>query len=348
MLEWIKIIYFQAHKKSILNFSSGLNVIIGSTHKGKSSIMRSIRWLFDNKPRGDGFRSHFTKKATRVSGQFKDTPIITRSRGKKNIYKIGDQKPLKAIGVEVPEEVKKITNIDPVNIQSQGDKYFMLQQSPGQRAKDINEIVGLTIIDKALTNITSKINTLNSNAAFLESEIESEEEKKSKYENLDRHEKRIKSIRKSLVSKKTLSNRIAGLNEIIDTVQIKEEKIKTITEWLEIEGEVKSITGLIKQMNKIKNTIIDLKDLKLKVDKEKSTQNELDQVIEAEKPLKGLQNDLMMLSNLTNTALSIKNMISDIKKASEATKTADIKLDKLYKKRNKIAICPTCGSNLKK
>ena len=77
---------FQSHKKSILNLSKGVNVIVGKTDSGKSAIIRALRWLFTNTPSGDAFRS-WDGGDTKVSATFYDMDKkITRIKGNKNAY----------------------------------------------------------------------------------------------------------------------------------------------------------------------------------------------------------------------------------------------------------------------
>jgi exonuclease SbcC len=46
---------FQSHRETDLEFSPGLNIIVGPSDQGKSAIIRALRWLFYNEPRGTGF-----------------------------------------------------------------------------------------------------------------------------------------------------------------------------------------------------------------------------------------------------------------------------------------------------
>ena len=46
MIEAVEIINFQPHENTVLEFAPGVNVIKGQSRSGKSSIIRSLEWLF--------------------------------------------------------------------------------------------------------------------------------------------------------------------------------------------------------------------------------------------------------------------------------------------------------------
>ncbi len=55
MIKSAKLINFQSHIDSLLEFHSGVNSITGQSDSGKSSILRAINWVIHNKPSGDAF-----------------------------------------------------------------------------------------------------------------------------------------------------------------------------------------------------------------------------------------------------------------------------------------------------
>ena len=52
---------YQAHKDTTINFTQGLNIIIGESDMGKSSILRALRKLVRDVPAG---KDHINKDAT--------------------------------------------------------------------------------------------------------------------------------------------------------------------------------------------------------------------------------------------------------------------------------------------
>jgi len=55
VVEKITIKNFQSHEETELQFSSGVNVIVGSSDSGKSAILRALKWVVQNKPSGTAF-----------------------------------------------------------------------------------------------------------------------------------------------------------------------------------------------------------------------------------------------------------------------------------------------------
>ena len=48
----LDLINFQSHKFTSLELADGLNVIVGPSDNGKTSILRAIRWVLFNEPQG--------------------------------------------------------------------------------------------------------------------------------------------------------------------------------------------------------------------------------------------------------------------------------------------------------
>ena len=85
IIKYVRLKRFQKHDDTKLEFSPGLNIIIGETDNGKSSIVRAIRWLIENKPSGSKFVQRGCDANAVVEISFGDT-IIKRVRGKKDNY----------------------------------------------------------------------------------------------------------------------------------------------------------------------------------------------------------------------------------------------------------------------
>jgi exonuclease SbcC len=134
--------------------TEGLSVIIGMTDSGKSAMIRAIRWVIENRPVGDSFRSHWggTTKVTLVldSGN-----IVIREKGTSSSkYYLNDQE-FVGFGAGVPEEISKVLNINEINLQSQFEPHFLISRTPGEIAHTLNKIAHIDKIDSSLKNINS-------------------------------------------------------------------------------------------------------------------------------------------------------------------------------------------------
>jgi len=171
MIKSIELINFQAHIKTRLDLNPGLNVITGSSDNGKSSVLRALTWIADNRPIGEAIMNWFMSKddSTTVRVELDENILIERSKGKENHYKLVSRPKLRkrnsppstqefnAFKQDVPEEVRSAFNLSDVNIQSQHKPYFMIDDSPGDVARQFNALAGLDIIDKMFKNLNSFI-----------------------------------------------------------------------------------------------------------------------------------------------------------------------------------------------
>ena len=60
MIKSIQIKNIQSHKDTSLEFSPGINAIVGSSNNGKSAVLRALYWARYNRPLGtDTLLSHW-------------------------------------------------------------------------------------------------------------------------------------------------------------------------------------------------------------------------------------------------------------------------------------------------
>jgi exonuclease SbcC len=153
-LEKLRIRGFQAHADLTVNLDPKITTIQGPTDSGKSAILRALKWLATNRPAGDAFRragGKFTAVDLRVDGK-----VISRRKGKKNIYKL-DGQVFAAMGNRVPDEIAALLNIGDTNFAGQFDAPFWLADSPGAVSRNLNAIVDLGIIDETLSAVGARL-----------------------------------------------------------------------------------------------------------------------------------------------------------------------------------------------
>jgi len=164
-IDTIEIENFQSHAMSVVELSEGVNMIAGPSDSGKSSIMRLLRWVRDNRPMGFAFQSNFVGKDGSTSGaiSFSDGSWVVRRRSNtENCYEVSTSDgPLEALRGDVPAEVSSVINIDDYCVQSQHDRYFLLQSTPGEVGRMLNEVVGIDIIDRVVKRADSLVRKAN-------------------------------------------------------------------------------------------------------------------------------------------------------------------------------------------
>ncbi|MEN9405745.1 MAG: hypothetical protein RLZ12_29 [Bacillota bacterium] len=169
MADFYKLIIdnFQAHDHTEIDFALGLNVLVGPSDSGKSAVLRALRWVLFNQPRGMDFIQVGSSKC-RVQLILTDGIKITRVRSNRvNRYLLtdaaGKEQIFEGFGNAVPEEVIKAHGMRAIKLADQEhlinfgmqlDPPFMVADSPGGKAKLIGAISGAEVFDYAFKDAT--------------------------------------------------------------------------------------------------------------------------------------------------------------------------------------------------
>jgi DNA repair protein SbcC/Rad50 len=174
MIRSITLRNFQVHESRTIGLDR-VTCIIGPSDQGKTAILRALRWLCLNEPRGDAFISH-GKEFARVKINLDSGDVITRQIGRKgNLYKVNGGEAYKAFGSSVPDEVAKLLDVDGNNFQGQLDPPFWLLSSPGEVSRSLNRIVDLERIDTVLSKCSGQIRSTKAAIGVCERRLEQAE-----------------------------------------------------------------------------------------------------------------------------------------------------------------------------
>lgn len=341
MISTLKIKNFQSHKRENINFSSGVNVIFGQSDKGKTALIRALRWTMYNKPNGDDIRSNWGGD-TEVEVTFADGNTILRKRtNSENSYTLNNEK-LKAFGQGVPQEVVKTINMDDVNIQQQLDAHFLLSETSGEVAIHFNKIAGISIIDKSIGKAKKAVADTKSSIAIHEADYVDKLEQHKRYETLTSVEKMLKNIERKEDKKKELHFDTTVIKTKVGRLNIIKEEFEEINQTLALEPQVQEI--LKKDKLWIENNVA-VKKLRLLVIKLKECDKKItyaDAIVVHEQTVKTLiqkQNDVsVMKHNLS----SLKSLVSKHITQSKILAGNAGKLAELISKLASVNICPTC------
>jgi len=228
MIQTLQLKYFQAHKNSLLEFHPGINAICGQSDQGKSSVIRAIRLVAENRPSGDSYRSHFNLgKDTEVIMTMKEG-TATRIKGdKKNSYLVGTEE-YKAMGQKVPEEVTQLLNLRPVNTQYQMDSPFLVSLHSSKLSQYLNEEVHLDVIDRAISNIRKKILKNTSQLAIIEENQKTLKESLDKFKNLESIEGRVFAAENLTRSVKELKTKHSNLGSFLENIKENKKIIRNL------------------------------------------------------------------------------------------------------------------------
>ena len=254
MIKSIAVKNFRTHQDSTFEFVPGVNIIKGTSKNGKSNFTRACNLVLNNKPQGFSYKSWFSKEDenTEVTFNFDENTFVKRVRGKEdNEYSSTNDKSLKALRGEVPEEIKKIIQMSEVNLLSQHDKFFMLQDTAGERRRKLNAVVNLEVIDVVLTKADGRVKKINSKISNDEFNLETKQEELKQYDFLEEAEVLICNITKSLVLKEEKKERVEKIDKLLTNVEASNKIISSNKEWLKVKPLYEDMMNLLKKRLKI-------------------------------------------------------------------------------------------------
>lgn len=347
MLKSLRIQNFQSHEDSLLEFDPGVNVIIGQSDSGKTAILRALRWLLTNRPGGDAFRSNWGGN-TIVNLAVEKERIQRIKTAKENMYVLNDQE-LKAIGMDVPDEIKLLLNMDNINVQEQLDRPFLLDNSPGEVAQHFNQIARLDVIDIGRKNIEKWSRQIESDIRYKESEKNRLEDNLKKYWYLPKLETDVEVIEGLEGHQKQIIQKIGKLNQWLSSYEQIQTKLKEYLKILSVEGLVNMILDLHQEKKIQKHNKTVLQEL---IDTYEKIQNVLydnNEIIKSEKQVDQLLALYSEKAEYEDHKISLVKLMEQIQKNKEKSKklellTLEKQQDFDYYMPN---ICPLCNQKIK-
>jgi exonuclease SbcC len=247
MLKQLNLTNFQSHKSSTLEFSEGVNVIIGSSDSGKTALIRALRKLFFNRPLGDNFVSHWGGKME--IELFTDDAHIVYSKDKESEYVLGDTH-FKAFSTDVPKEITDALNIGVENIQSQLDSPFLLSMTPGDIASHWNSIANISKIDTGNQKVNSAIRELAADIKYKEAQEEKLNIDLSTYSHISIFESEVQELEELDKELVNLTSDKDRLNNTTANLRLLNIKIEQHQKTLELEKPLNIVLNLIEERAK--------------------------------------------------------------------------------------------------
>ncbi len=280
MIKSLTLQNFQKHSNLKIDFTEGLNVIVGQSDVGKSAIIRALRWVTFNRPLGIEFKK-FGTDFVNVRLNIDDI-VLERYKDKKdNFYKLGEEY-FRAFGNDIPDTINKLLNLKEINFQFQFDSPFLVSLTPSQINDYINSLVDLEDINNCLDKVGKEIRSTTNNIKNTESSIKQLKEKYKQYQDLSKYYKLYEDLEKEykgLEKEKEVCDNVLQLLDRYEKLNEKIAKYKHIDNVLDtiegIEKEYKELQDQLKQMDiiseklslyqnklgKIENFRVQLKDL---------------------------------------------------------------------------------------
>lgn len=349
MLNKIKIKNFRSHEDTNIDLDKGINVITGESESGKTNILRAVHWFMHNRPIGDRFVRKGSKGKTEVSFTFDGIEAKRTKSKKENSYSIAKEK-FDVVGTNVPEEITTFLNLDDVSVQNQHDKYFLLQDTPGEVAKRINKIGGFEIIDFVSKKVKSEIKDNTTDVKYTQNHIEELETEIKEFEHLDSVEKQLKSINKLTEKYNQNSELLIKIQTVLESIEESKEAIDGIAEWLEIENELEPLIEDLIEYENEQEKLEDLENVIATITKLKKSIQKLKQRTQHEKEVEGIlalinefnvQRDASQdLTRVLNAIIRSKKVVDELDKEIEQKSE---QLDEIFLTQK---LCPFCGEKL--
>ena len=238
---------FQSHQKSVVEFAptGQLTIIIGRSRSGKTALIRALRWLLYNSPRGvsvsdraepndNGEKSGYCRVGAsfiRVTLEMESGHVVVRERTRsKNQYKIiapnaKEPQVFEGFGDSVPLEVQVITGVRPIrigdtevnlNLSEQLDGPFMgtKSMSAPARAKVLGKLAGTEEIDYASQKLAVDLRRREQDEKRLAVELEETEGKLAEFNWLPVLEERIRQVAQLVATVKAAQERKDALTKL--------------------------------------------------------------------------------------------------------------------------------------
>jgi len=341
MLKKLKIKNFQKHKEKQLQFTKGINVIIGESDQGKSAIIRALYLLLENLPRGADkiFHKHNAKQPMEIIAEDFQGNIIRR---KKKKYYLNEEL-YKAFNKEVPVNIRELFPLKTVNWHKQLDGHFLILNTSGNAAKQLGVSTGLEEQEELVKEIKTRLSDNKSELKRLQ---------ENNYDN----QRKIKELR-PVVGLLLQVRNIQEKQKVLDNVQEQSEEIQIIINKIKQLNKQKSKYDIEQYLSYIKETLQYIKTFEENeqqqqnlvdiLDKLKDTENipaktletyinETKQIL---KLLPALNEQVVAFNTIQQTLETSKNLISNLKKVKKELEEKEKEKNTIVKE---IGLCGEC------
>lgn len=238
---------FQSHRNTEIELAPGFNVIVGPSDQGKTAILRAIRWVLYNDPRGTDFIRAGATKA-KVTLVMNDGTLITRERSSsRNRYSVAgpgeEEQWYEGFGQGVPEEVMVATGVRPVkldedhqvtiNLGMQLAPPFLLDNNGAIKAKAIGRINGVHILDYAHKTTSSELSSKQIEERRIQADLEKVNEQLDSYADLEDWQRKLEQVDKDFTRVKELDQGIEWFGERLGKRSELAKKLQLAGQYLE-------------------------------------------------------------------------------------------------------------------
>jgi len=290
-IKQVKLINFQDHKETTVDFTEGVNLIVGSSDAGKSAILRAVNFVFQNDLRGNSFIRVGTTECS-VTIVFSDGVEITRVKGTDvNNYILKDENEelhvFSKVASTVPEQIQKYLGNPPLDDKKRPIAYadqmanlFLVDLNSSDLPRTLSELTGIQHLQTAAE-------TLGKNARSYDRSIKERNDKIKKlnddlvqYQYVDKDYESISTIQSEL---NNLSNTLENINKARNFIKRNNEISSEAKKINNLSSKYKSLADIKPQIENLSNLLTSIKTSRIhlsfhvkKTKEFKSTKADLD------------------------------------------------------------------------
>jgi exonuclease SbcC len=224
---------FQAFEKGEFNLSPNLNILVGVSNVGKSSVARGLSLVLFNT--WDKSWCKFGAKFCRVTITTNTGIEVIREKGEKvnrYILQLPNQPEqlFESFGVGVPEQVQQALHIQEVqvditdklnlNLAGQMDALFLLSQTGSYRAKVLGKLSGATYLDHAIRELNKDKRQVTAEKNLKDLEITELQTQIDKLAAIEAYSTIITDLETKLASLALAEQRVEGIKSLFERVKV--------------------------------------------------------------------------------------------------------------------------------
>jgi len=228
VLEQLRLQNFQRHGSLKIDLDPRITTIVGPTDSGKSSVLRSVRWLCMNRPSGDGF-VRYGENNCRVGLSVDGEKIVRSKTPSKNEMKALGQI-YRAFGIKVPEAVENLLRLSSDNFQTQHEPVFWFCLTAGEVAKRLNAIVDLELIDECHSNLGKMLRKETAEKEATAARLEQARKEKASLLFVVLADKQLKRIEEQIETMAVSKARASRLGQLLEDGEKYREEIARATD----------------------------------------------------------------------------------------------------------------------
>lgn len=365
MIKSITIKNFESHEDTTIHFGPGLNLLVGESNSGKSSIIRSAAAVVNNQWTKEMVRNGCNSCKVKMETE---RGWVECERGEKvNVWKCFDGNSIqeyKKVGTNVPEQVTEILGMgerdrgdvkELPNFMFQLEKHYMLSEVDGKKATSnlvarmMDNAIGLGGMEDFIKDLSSD---LLKDRKWLTEKTNEITELKSKI--LDEI---IFNDYKKLVDEITkLESSFEDNQKILDGAKEEYEKYQNIAKMLCVFNDKKDIAKEINESYEIINNLTTLNIIISLIKRKKEIESKIEQII-CFSDWDEIENFINEIQDKKNKIEQAKNLLSEARKKwkkiqelnlviNEESKKSVILEKELESLKKEMGVCPLCGAKL--